>query len=109
MKRIVLIVVVVLAIAAVSAGIAIGAGGRHNDETPITGAALSRASAAALDHLGAGRVTETEAGDEDGFYEVEVTLADGRQVDVHLDRDFNVLGDEADADEANDEDGSADS
>jgi len=91
MKRIVLIVVVVLAIAAVSAGIAIGAGGRHNDETPITGAALSRASAAALDHLGAGRVTETEAGDEDGFYEVEVTLADGRQVDVHLDRAFDVL------------------
>jgi hypothetical protein len=104
MKRIVLIVVVVLAVAAVSAGIAIGAGGR-DDETPITGAALSRASAAALDHLGAGRVTETEAGDEDGFYEVEVTLADRRQVDVHLDRDFNVLGAEADADEASDENG----
>jgi hypothetical protein len=108
MKRIVLIVVVVLAVAAVSAGMAIGAGGR-DDETPITGAALSRASAAALDHLGAGRVTETEVGDEDGFYEVEATLADGRQVDVHLDRDFNVLGDETDADEANDEDGSTDS
>jgi uncharacterized membrane protein YkoI len=104
MKRIVLIVVVVLALAAVSAGIAIGAGGR-DDEAPITGTALSRASAAALDHLGGGRVTETEAGDEDGFYEVEVTLADGRQIDVHLDRDFNVVGDEADADEVSEENG----
>jgi len=102
MKRIVLIVVAVLAVAAVSAGIAIGAGGR-DDETPITGTALSRASAAALDHLGGGRVTETETGDEDAFYEVEVTLADGRQIDVHLDRDFNVLGDEADVDGASDE------
>jgi hypothetical protein len=102
MKRIVLIAVSVLAVAAVSAGIAIGAGGR-DDENPITGAALSRASAAALEHTGGGRVTETETGDEEGFYEVGVTLPDGSQVDVHLDRDFNVLGEEADADEAGDE------
>ena len=102
MKRIVLIAVIVLATAAVSAGIAIGAGSRDDDK-PITGAALARASAAALDHTGGGRVTETEAGDEEGFYEVEVTLADGSQVDVHLDIDFNVLGEESDADEADDD------
>jgi hypothetical protein len=103
MLKIVFTVVLVLAIAAVAAGIAIGAGGR-DDETPITGTALVRASAAALDHTGGGRVTETEAGDEEGAYEVEVTLPDGSQVDVHLDADFNVLGDEADSDEPGDSD-----
>ncbi|MGH3133625.1 MAG: hypothetical protein ACRDNY_07780 [Gaiellaceae bacterium] len=102
------IVMLVVAIGAVSAGIAIGAGG-GDDEAPITGTALARASAAALDHTGGGRVTDTEAGDEDGAYEVEVVLADGSQVDVHLDSGFNVLGDEADGDEPNGEDDTGDS
>lgn len=93
MKRAVAIVVLVLAVAAISAGIAVGAGGR-DDEKPIEGPALTSASAAALAHTGGGRVTETEVGDEEGLYEVEVTLADGTQVDVHLDRTFDVLGDE---------------
>lgn len=101
MKKIVLVSALVLAVAAVAAGIAIGAGGK-DDETPITGTALTRASAAALDHTGGGRVTETEAGDEEGAYEVEVTLDDGSQVDVHLDASFAVLGDEAEG--ANEED-----
>jgi hypothetical protein len=93
MKRAVAIVVLVLAVAAISAGIAVGAGGR-DDEKPIEGPALARASEAALAHTGGGRVTETEVGDEEGLYEVEVTLADGSQVDVHLDRDFDVLDEE---------------
>jgi hypothetical protein len=40
-------------------------------------------------------------------YEVEVTLDDGSQVDVHLDAGFNVLGDEADGpdDEGSSDDG----
>ncbi len=58
---------------------------------PITGDALATASAVALDHLGEGRVTETEEGDEESYYEVEVTLDNGREVDVQLDRDFNVV------------------
>jgi hypothetical protein len=41
-------------------------------------------------------VTETEVGDEESLYEVEVTLDDGTQVDVQLDEDFNVVGDESD-------------
>jgi len=76
-------------------GAALAAGG-PDTEAPITGPALAEASAAALGHTGGGRVTETEAGDEDGFYEVEVTRDDGSQVDVHLDRDFHVLGSKAD-------------
>ena len=72
------------------------AGGGDDSEGPITGSELDRASAAALAETGEGRVTETEVGDEDSFYEVEVTLDDGSQVDVQLDRDFQVVGSEAD-------------
>ena len=67
------------------------------------GEALEKASAAALAHTGGGKVTETEQGDEDSYYEVEVTLPDGSQVDVQLDRDFNVVGDEADNDSGDDD------
>jgi hypothetical protein len=65
-------------------------------DTPITGDAFDRASAAALAHTGEGRVTETEVGDEESYYEVEVTLDDGTQVDVQLDKSFKVVGDEVD-------------
>jgi len=86
------------AIAALALGgtaIAGAAGGGDDDDgtdTPITGPPLDRAKAAALDHTGGGRVTGTEVGDEEGAYEVEVTRADGSQVDVHLDTGFAVIG-----------------
>jgi uncharacterized membrane protein YkoI len=72
--------------------------GQDDDATeqPITGSALDRASETALAHVGGGEVTETEVGDEEGYYEVEVTRADGSQVDVHLNRGFDVLGTEGD-------------
>jgi uncharacterized membrane protein YkoI len=60
------------------------------------GANLERAKSVALDHTGGGQVTGTEVGDEEGYYEVEVTRDDGSQVDVHLDKNFNVLGTPAD-------------
>lgn len=75
-----------------------------DNEQPITGPALQQASDAALQHLGEGRVTDTEVGDEEGYYEVEVTLDDGSQVDVHLDENFAVLGhidDEEETEDAN--------
>jgi uncharacterized membrane protein YkoI len=76
------------------------AGGGDDDatETPITGSDLQKASAAALAHTGGGRVTDTEVGDEDSYYEVEVTLDGGGQVDVQLDKSFNVVGSEGDDD-----------
>jgi uncharacterized membrane protein YkoI len=96
----------VAALSVTGAGIAFGAasGGDDDDanDTPITGVALERASAAALDHLGEGRVTETEVGDEESLYEVEVTLDDGSQVDVQLDENFVVVGTEADDDSTDD-------
>lgn len=64
---------------------------REGPDVPITGNALDRASAAALEYLGEGRVTDTEVGDEEGYYEIEVRLDSGREVDVHLDENFNVL------------------
>jgi hypothetical protein len=61
-------------------------------ETPITGAALDQASAAALAFTGAGTVTDTEVGDEESYYEVEVTFDDGSAVDVQLNEAFGVVG-----------------
>ena len=77
-------------------------GGKGDDGSgkPITGAALERASAVALDHTGGGRVSDTEFQDEEGYYEVEVTRDDGSEVDVHLDSHFNVLNESADGEGA---------
>ena len=44
-------------------------------------------------------MTGTEVDDEESKYEVEVTLDDGRAVDIQLDEDFRVVGTEADGDE----------
>jgi len=83
----------VVAAAAIGGGAAIAAGGDDDaTETPITGSALAKAKAAALAHTGGGLVTGTEAGDEESAYEVEVTLPDGGQVDVQLDKSFSVVG-----------------
>ncbi len=95
---------IAIAAGAVLAAVLIGAGAAavsassddDSSDTPITGPALDQATAAALAHLGGGRVTGTEVGDEEGHYEVEVTLDDGSQVDVHLDREFGVVGSETD-------------
>lgn len=84
-----------LAVAAGGVGVAV-AGGGDDAEAPIRGDALDKASAAALEHTGGGRVTETEVGDEESYYEVEVTLGDGSQVDVQLDEGFDVVSSEGD-------------
>jgi len=57
----------------------------------------------ALEHTGGGTVTGTEVGDEEGFYEVEVVLDNGSQVDVHLDRGFRLLSTKADTQDAGDQ------
>jgi uncharacterized membrane protein YkoI len=88
----------VAAAVAGSAGIAAAAGSDDSEgpDTPITGDALDRAEEAALAETGGGRVTGTEVGDEESYYEVEVTRDDGSQVDVQLDESFAVVGSEAD-------------
>jgi uncharacterized membrane protein YkoI len=76
---------------ATGTGVAVASGADGTD-TPITGASLDTASAAALAETGAGRVTGTEINDEESYYEVEVTLDDGSQIDVQLDESFTVVG-----------------
>lgn len=75
-----------------------GGGADSNDaqevDVPITGTDLEQATAAALAHVGEGRVTATEVGDEESYYEIEITLDDGRQLDVQLDEQFNFVGSE---------------
>jgi hypothetical protein len=88
-----------LAVAAGAGGAFAWAGGDDDaTESPITGSDLQKASEAALAHTGGGRVTGTEVGDEESYYEVEVTLDGGGQVDVQLDKSFNVVGSDGDND-----------
>jgi hypothetical protein len=95
-----------VAVAVIGGGTGIGlAASGGDDDKPLTGSTLDDAVAAALDETGGGTVTETEVGDDGAAYSVEVRLDDGRQVEVNLDENFNVIGQEADDDGANDQDG----
>lgn len=94
----ILVVAAAIASVAVVPAIASAVAGTEAGEVDvaIAGSALEQASTAALDHLGEGQVTGTEVGDEESYYEVEVTRDDGRQVDVQLDESFVVVGTEDD-------------
>jgi hypothetical protein len=100
MKRLLIALVAVAALGAGGAAIAVAGDDDDGSERAISGAALDRAGQAALAATGGGKVTETEAGDEESYYEVEVTRADGSQVDVQLDRDFHVVGQESDREDS---------
>lgn len=104
-RKAILVAALVVGVGAVTGGVAVASGVTDDDgtEQPITGAALERAGAAALAHTGGGRVTETETGDEESYYEVEVTLDNGNQVDVQLDSSFNVVGSDGDDDGSGDD------
>ena len=99
-RRRTLIAVGAIVVLAAFGGIALASGDdgaediAEGPDVVITGSALETASKAAVDHIGGGEVTDTEVGDEESYYEVEVTRGDGSQVDVQLDEDFNVVGDE---------------
>lgn len=96
-RKLVLTGVLALAAGAVAAGFAVTASG--DDDEPLSGATLERATAAALAATGGGTVVETEAGDDGAAYGVEVRLDDGSVVEVSLDESFRVIGREADDDE----------
>ena len=101
---------IVTAVGAAAVAIGTGIATAQPDDgegTPITGEALTKASQAALAFTGGGTVTGTEVGDEESYYEVEVTLDGGGQVDVQLDKSFNVVSSEGDGEDtgANDSDG----
>jgi uncharacterized membrane protein YkoI len=104
LKGMLIAVGAIAALAVGGATIAGATGGGDDDgsERAISGTALDRASQAALAATGGGKVTETESGDEESYYEVEVTRPDGSQVDVQLDRDFQVVGQETDREDSDD-------
>ncbi len=87
------------------AGIAYANGG--GSEEQLTGPDAEKAKSAAIEAVGGGSVTEVERDDGNGTgaFEVEVTRDDGAQVEVHLDGDLNVVGQEANDDGPNDQDG----
>jgi uncharacterized membrane protein YkoI len=101
-KKTGLVAAVVALLLLVGAGVAYAAGGDSSAQP--TGDNVEKAKSAALDHTNGGKVTETEVGDEEGYYEIEVTKDDGSQADVHLDRDFNVLTTSADKETSDDKD-----
>ena len=70
-----------------------GGGGSGSGGGPsVSDGAFARAAKAALEATGGGRVTEREPGDQQSAYEIEVTLDDGRHLDVQLDESFTVVG-----------------
>lgn len=66
-------------------------GEKEESDKPVTGDASSRAKQAALAEVG-GKAGDVERdGDNGGTYEVEVTKADGKEVDVYLDAQYKVV------------------
>lgn len=105
-RRIALIVAALALLAAAGAGIAKAVG--VGDDEQVTGPAAEQAKAAALKAAGGGTVLEVEGQDDDGagVYEVEVRRADGSQVEIHLNAEFEPVGTKADDDDgSDDEDG----
>ena len=87
------------------AGIAV-ATGVGDDDQPITGPALAECTEAALAEHPGGTVTETEVGDDGAAYGVEIRLDDGSEVEVNLNENCQVIGQEPDDNDGpNDEDG----
>ena len=110
--RTLLIAAAIAMLVLVGAGVAYatGSGGDDSSEQQqATGPGIEKAKSVALEHTNGGRVSGTEIGDEEGYYEVEVTRENGSQVDVHLDRDFNVLSTPADNEGPDDKDAPNDS
>ena len=92
-----------LAVIGGGTGVALASGAGDDREAPISGSALAQAEAVALAHTGEGLVSDTEVGDEESLYEVEVTRDGGGEVDVQLDGDFKVVGQESEDSERDDD------
>jgi hypothetical protein len=106
LRTLVIAAAVALLLALGAAGIAYANGG--DSEEQLTGPEAEKAKSAAIGAVGGGgTVTEVERDDGNGTgaFEVEVTREDGSQVEVHLDGDYNVVGQQADEDGPNDNDG----
>ncbi len=86
------------------AGGSSGDGSSGDGPEQSTGPGMEQAKSVALEQVN-GRVTATEFQDEEGYYEVEVTKPDGSQVDVHLDKNYNVIDAQSDGGGSDTQDG----
>lgn len=102
-RKLIIAVVAVLGLLGAGTGVVLASAG--DDDRPLQGTALDRATAAALEHVGGGTVIETETGDDGAAYGVEIRKDDGSVTEVNLDENFKVIGAEADDDGSNDSDG----
>jgi uncharacterized membrane protein YkoI len=105
-KTLVIAAAVAMLLALGAAGIAYANG--TDSEEQVTSPEADKAKSAAIAAVGGGTVSEVERDDgygTSGVYEVEVTRDGGNQLEVHLDGDYNVVGQEADEDGPNDNDG----
>jgi hypothetical protein len=105
-RTLVIAAAVAMLLALGGAGIAYANGG--DSEEQLTGPEAEKAKSAAIAAVGGGTVTEVERDDGNGTsgaFEVEVAREDGSQLEVHLDGDYNVVGQQADEDGPNDKDG----
>ena len=108
-KTLVIAATIAMLVALGAAGIAYANG--TDSEEQVTSPEAEKAKSAAIAAVGGGTVTEVERDDGDdgygtsGVYEVELKREDGSQLEVHLDGDYDVVGQEADEDGPNDNDG----
>ena len=67
-------------------------GGQRSDETPLTGDALAKVTAAAKAKVSGGTIVRVET-DADGnaAYEADMTDSSGAPVTVYVDKSFNVV------------------
>jgi hypothetical protein len=80
-----------LALAVIGGGTGLAVASAGGEDQKLTGGALDRATAVALEHTGGGTVIEAEAGDDGTAYGIEIRLDDGSVVDVALDANFHVV------------------
>ncbi|MGV7688203.1 PepSY domain-containing protein [Mycobacterium kansasii] len=83
-----------IAAGAVALAAGLGVAAADGDETPVTGPAADHARTAAAQAVPGGKAGEVDQETNEGaaFYGVKVTKPDGTVVEVHLDRNFRVLG-----------------
>jgi hypothetical protein len=97
-RKILAVSAVIVALGAGGAGIAYAVSGGSDEN--VTGPNADKAKTAALAAVPGGTVTEIERqdGDGSGAYEVEVKRPDGSQVEVHVNSQFQVVGQASDDD-----------
>jgi hypothetical protein len=105
-RKLFIAAVAILALLGIGTGAVLAVAG--DDDRPLQGDARARASAAALEHVGGGRVIETEVGDDGAAYGVEILRPDGSVVEVSLDQDYRVIATEGDDDSAGESEGPED-